>query len=298
MVSTGEMFGLIQVVIAATYFGGDLVLALPIPYKEVKAWSGTLRKDAIVSEFALLSVDFVQVLESWLSQAINQSIPGPFSSEPVAMTAIMAQLVALDSAILLLISALTSTVILAPIANVLANALGPAITWITAAIILWAMIQTLLSILPQVWPSVYLVGIFFFAWPLRIGRRFGCLLMSSSIVVAIGLPWMPGFAILFERVFGYDTAIGPLQNILSQMRNNPLLIGKFIATLPQALAGLLAAVILGLIVFPSVYLFVLSLITRNVATLLGGSSGGPLVSDYMPFASRDLSSTIVRSEDQ
>src|SRR3989442_7140192 len=134
MVSTGLMFGLIQVVIAATYYFGDFALAMPIPYKEIKAWGPTLMKDAIVSEFALLSINLVQILESWVAQAINQAIPAPFSSEPVAMTAIMAQLVSLDSAILLLISALTSTVILAPIANVLASALGPAITWITAAI--------------------------------------------------------------------------------------------------------------------------------------------------------------------
>lgn len=298
MVSIGELLGLGQGLALLTYVSGALVMALPIPWKETKSWASTLMKDAVISEFALLSVSVVQLIVSWTSQMFLVSIGSPFNSDPIAITTILAQLVSLDSAILLLISGLSATVVLAPVAGALGSMLGSMLNVVTTAIVAWTIIQLVISVLPQVWLSIYVIGVVFLSVPFRIGRRFGTLLMASSIVLAVGLPLMPSLAIWLQGQVGYATALGPLQSILSQIRSNPLLIAQFLATVPQAIGGLLAAVIISLVLFPFSYLFILGVITRSLSNLLGGVSSGPVLSEYITTSSQEIGSTIVRGGSQ
>lgn len=292
----GLLLGIGFVLPPLTYLLGVELQALPIPYKSIKVWAPTLMMDAIVSEFVLLSVGLVSNLVQWISGMIQQSIATPFNSLSVAMATILAQLTALDASLLLLISLVSSTVILAPVANALSSILGPALTWITIAIIIWLMVQMVSSYLPSVWLSAYILGVVFMAIPLRLGRRFGTLLMSSSIVLAIGLPLMPSLAIWLEGFTGYETALKPLQDILRQIPSNPLLIGKLLATLPLALGNLLSAVVISLVIFPFAYLFILSLFTRSVASVIGGASSGPAITNFVTAPSREIGQTFTSGE--
>jgi hypothetical protein len=293
---TGTLLGLGQGLAFLTYVMGILFQTLPVPRKEIKAWGPTLMADGIIAEFGLASAGLVQLLISWISQTLQQSIGAPFNAEPIAITTIMAQLVSLDSSFLLLISALSVTVVLAPVAGALSSMLSPALTWTTIAIVAWTIIQIVSNALPQIWLSAYALGVVFFAIPLRLGRRFGTLLMASSLVLSVGIPVMPSLAVWLEGYVGYETSMGPLQSLLSQIRSNPLLIGSFLATLPQALAGLLAAVIISLVIFPFAYLFILSLFVRSLANVIGGASSGPLLSDRISLSSRELGFTVVKGE--
>ncbi|MBI3859780.1 MAG: hypothetical protein HY296_06065 [Thaumarchaeota archaeon] len=294
MVDTGSLLGLGQSLALLTYVLGVLFQTLPIPVKSIRAHGPSLMWDGIVAEFALLSVNIVRLLELWISRIIQQSIGSPFNYQPLAIATILAQLSALDASFLLLISAMSASVILAPVANALSSVLGPALTWTTIAIVIWVITQIAAGLITQIWLSAYILGIVFLAIPFQLGRRFGILLMSSSIILAIGLPLMPSMAIWLEGYLGYQTAILPLQNILSQIATNPLLIGNLLATIPQAIGGILAAVVIALIVFPFAYLFILSLFIRSLANLLGGSSGGPVLTNQIVSVSSGLAGAAAR----
>jgi hypothetical protein len=220
----------------------------------------------------------------------NQAIGSPFNSATAAMAVIVSQLTMLDAALLRLISAVSATVVLSPVASALSSIFSPALTWITTAIVLWLIIQWILTVLPGIWTSAYVLGVVFLAIPFRLGRRLGTLLMASSIVMAIGLPLMPSMAIWLEGNLAYENSLRPLQDLLSQAQQNPLAIVNLISTLPTILGNLLVAVIIALVIFPFAYIFILSILTRSLSNVLGGAASGPSLSSFTIAPARELSS--------
>ncbi len=280
----GILVGVAHSLLALTYVCGVLMQTLPIPRPSWKAWGPVMMWDALIGELALATLGVVQLGANSLSNLMGETFAGPFSSATASYALIMAQLVPIDVAIFMLTSAVSATVIFAPVAELLARMLGPAASWVTSAIIL-STLMLIINFLPKIWLTVYTLGTVFWAIPFRLGRQVATYFMASSIVFAIGLPPMPYIALWLEGLIGYEGFVRPLQDSLAQVQANPITnviaAGQFMAALPSALGNLVAAIIISLIVFPIVYLFILTAITRSLAKAIGGSAGGPMISRFV-----------------
>lgn len=271
----GVMLGIGHAFALLTYTLGVLIQATPVPFVRIKLLGPMLVTDAILGEVGLASVSLIDALVKWISSTLQQTIGSPFNYSPTALTAILAQLSSLDAAMILLIGAVSSTVILAPVAGALSSMMGSALYWMTVAIVVWLILQTISVSLPSIWITVYVLGLVFFALPLRLGRSFGTMLMSSSMVLAVGLPLAPSIAIWLETTMGYEGVVNPFQNLVSEIFANPLKAPELISNLPMLVGNLFASVVLPLVIFPFAYLFILSLIIKDVSKLLGGAASSP-----------------------
>jgi len=275
------MIGLGMAVAFACYTLGVMFQTLPIPWKTIKAWGPTLMRDAVIAQIGLLSIGLIQTLVAWMSSTLQQGLGAPFTSSSGEMALIVGQLTALDASMFLLISVLSTTTVMVPVASALASVLGPMMMWTTVALVLWLIIQAILGFLSSIWITVYTIGVILLAIPFRMGRSLGATLMASSIVLIVMLPFMPSLAIWLEGQLGYQLALKPLEEIVSKSKSNPALLLTLLPQLPLSIAGLMAAVVMALVAFPFAYFFIMSLVIRNVAALIGGSSTGPQVTSFI-----------------
>ena len=277
----GAMIGLANSLAVLTYFLGCMIQLLPIPWKGLRAHGPQLMMDGIIAQVAAGSVVLVQLLVQWVNNMLQQNLGAPFVGETGAMTLIVSQLTALDASIFLVISVLSTTVVLAPVAYTLSNMFGPILTTTTVALIIWLILQAVLGFLPSIWISLFTLGVVFLAIPFRIGRRLGSTLMASSITAMIMLPLMPSMAIWLESYLGYETAIKPVQDTIEKAKGNPVESLKLLAQLPLSLAGLMVSVVVALVLFPFAYLLIVSMVTKNLSALLGSNSVGPTMSSLI-----------------
>jgi hypothetical protein len=275
------MIGLAHSLAILTYTTGVLMQTLPVPWKSIRAYGPLLMWDGVVSEMATLSISLVQVLVLWMTGTIREGIGAPFIGSGGEMGLIVTQLVTLDAGIFLLISGLSTTVILAPVAAALASMLGPLLTWVTVALIVWLIVQTILGFLPTIWLTFYTLGVVFLAIPFRLGRRLGTSLMATSIVLMVMLPLMPAIAIWLEGQLGYQTAIRPVENIMQQAKTKPENLIKLVPQLPLSIAGLMVSVVVSLVIFPFAYFFIISMVVRSLSAMLGSNASGPSVSSFV-----------------
>lgn len=283
----GSLLGIAHGLASLTYVCGVLMQTLPVPKSEWKAWGPSMLWDAVISEIAIGTISTVQLLVSAISNILGTSFGGPFISLALSFTSIISQLVVIDATLLFLISLVSSTVVLGPIAEILAKMLGPLATWVTIAIIIWSIIYIIISFFPSLWLTIYSVGVCFFAIPFRIGRGLATNLMALAIVLAIGLPPMPSIALWIEGYIGYQTFLGQLQAALNQVQTNPLAIFQ-LSSMPSLIGNIGASVAIALILFPLAYLFMLSIIARSLAHLLGGSATGVTVSKFILTPAREI----------
>jgi len=280
MTEIAVLIALVYALSAFNYSLGAVFRTLPVPRPQWRQWGPTLTWDASVSLFAITSVSAVQLLLFWISSLLTQTLPGPFSASAASFGIIASQLALVDTTLTLIVAVVSSTVVLSPVAEVLSRMFGPAIFWVTSAIILWATIALVISLFPKIWLWSYVIGVCFYALPFRLGRRLGAYMMASSFVVAVALPILPSLALLFQGFIGYEGAFRGLADLASQIKTNPLAIPTIIGSLPQTMATLMAAVIIALIVFPLAYLFALSLVVRSAVNLIGGGSSATPISSF------------------
>ncbi|MEP0825918.1 MAG: hypothetical protein HRF40_10565 [Nitrososphaera sp.] len=277
----GSMVGLAHSLAILTYTTGVLMQTLPVPWKSIRAYGPLLMWDGVISEMATLSIGLVQTLVIWVQNIVQQSIGAPLTGSGTEMALIVAQLTALDAGLFLLISTLSTTVVLAPAASALSSMFGPLLTWVTVALIVWLIVQTILGFLPTLWLTFYTLGVVFLAIPFRLGRRFGTSLMATSIVLMVMLPLMPSLAIWLEGQLGYQTAIKPVEDILQKSKTKPENLLKLIPQLPLSVAGLMVSVVVALVIFPFAYFFIISMVVRSLASMLGSNASGPSVSSFV-----------------
>src|SRR3989442_362235 len=122
------MIGLANSLAILTYFLGCMIQLLPIPWKGLRAHGPQLMMDGIVAQIAAGSILLVELLVQWFNGLLQQNLGSPFMGETGAMALILSQLTALDASLFLLISILSTTVVLAPIAYTLSNMFGPILT--------------------------------------------------------------------------------------------------------------------------------------------------------------------------
>ena len=275
----GTMIGLAHSLAVLAYVLGVLFQTLPIPARSIRAYGPMLMWDGVIAELATASIGLVQLLVQWVSGLLQQSIGAPFTTPTNEMALIASQLTALDASLFLLIATLSTTIILAPVASALASILSPVLTLVTVSLIIWLIVQTILGFLSTIWISLYTLGVVFLAIPFRLGRSLGTNMMASSIVLMVMLPFMPSLALWLETNLGYELAVKPIQDLAST--KDPKALAKLIPQLPLSLASLMVSVMLALVIFPFAYFFIISLVIRNLATMLGSNSSGPSVSSFV-----------------
>ncbi|MBI2938351.1 MAG: hypothetical protein HYY22_09100 [Thaumarchaeota archaeon] len=274
MVTEAELVSLVHVLAAMTFLCGAFIQSLPIPMRSLKSQAPSLQWDAVLTEIAIGTVYSVRLLADWIQSMIASSLAIPV--EPgTAYAVIMAQLIAIDGAIMLLITTVNATVVFAPLAELLARMLGSSAGWVTNTIILWTMLQIVILEISKLWLLFWTLGIVFFAIPFKLGRRLGAYLMSISIVSAISLPLLPSIALWLEAQIGYQNSLTQLESFVADILKDPLNVATALnvaapALLLSIIGNLLAAVIIGLMVFPVSFLFMMSLVARSVASLIMG----------------------------
>jgi hypothetical protein len=276
----GAMFGLALAVAMMTYMSGATIQVLPVP-RSLRSYGPMLMWDGVVAQAATLSVGLVQILVQWVSNLLRESLGPPFTSSTNEITIIVAQLASLDAGLFLLISALSTSTVMAPAASALSSMLGPLLTWVTVALIVWVMVQAILGFLPTLWLTLYTTGVIFLGIPFRIGRRLGTTMMAASITLMVMLPFMAPLALWLEGHLGYTAAIRPIENIIEQSRSNPLALLRRVPQLPISLAALMVSVIMALVIFPFAYFFIISMVARSLASLLGSNAAGPSISSFV-----------------
>src|SRR2546422_8439178 len=157
MTEIAVLVALVYVLSAFTYSLGAVFRTLPVPRAEWRACGPMLTWDASVSLFAISSISAIQLLMTWLSSLLSQSFPGPFSSSAASFGIITSQLTLVDTTLVLVVAGVSSTVVLSPVGEVLARMFGPAIFWVTSAIILWATIALVISLFPKIWLWSYVI---------------------------------------------------------------------------------------------------------------------------------------------
>ena len=276
MPELGFLIGLAHAIAAFTYVLGVLFQTLPLTKAEIKAWGPTMMWDAVIAEVAIGLVYAVQTAVSYLSSLIQTSFDIPLDPS-ISYGLILAQLTSMDATIILLISSLSATVVLAPVAELLSRMLGSVASWVTNAIIFWTVIYTLINVIPVIWLVLYEIGIVFFALPLRLGRRLGSYFMGGSIVSAVSLPVLPSLALKLEANLGYELALKQFQDAINSALTNPLAIVSLPAAVPALISGIMQAIVIALIIFPISYMFAVSVIAKSLSSALGGSSGGKFI---------------------
>lgn len=270
----GEILALAHTLAALLYILGVLVQTLPIPYATIKAHGPQLMKDGIISEIAILSVSLIQILVSWVSGMFAEAVQMPVGPD-AAFGIIISQLTAIEAAILLLIGVLSATIILSPLANAVASLTSSVLAFVTVSLIIWLVVKAASAIILASWVSFYVFGLLMFAMPLRIGRSVGTMFMAASIVAVIALPIMPSVAVWMQGTIGYSGSISPIEDTISKLKKNPnpLLVARLLGQLPSSIANLMVAVVVSTILFPLAYLMIISMITKSVARIMGGSAG-------------------------
>jgi hypothetical protein len=282
------MIGLAHSLAVLTYMLGVLMQTLPVPWKSIRAYGPMLMWDGVIAEIATLSIGLVQLLVHWVASLLQQSIGAPFTGPGGEMALIITQLSALDASLFLLISTLSTSVVMAPVASALSSMLGPLLTLTTVALIVWLIVQTILGFLSTIWISLYTIGVVLLAIPFRLGRRLGATMMASSIVLMVMLPFMPSMAIWLEGNLGYSTAIKPVEDIIAKSKKNPLELLKLIPQLPISVAGLMVSVVVALVIFPVAYFLIVSMVVRSLAAMLGGNASSPSIQSFVLTPAWDI----------
>ncbi|MEM3489538.1 MAG: hypothetical protein QXO75_07805 [Nitrososphaerota archaeon] len=262
-----------------TYVLGVLFQTFPSPRRSLKAWGPTLMVDAVIAEFALASVGLVESLVNWVSQMIQTTLGSPFNPT-ASFVVIVTELAAMDTVLISIMALLSSIPELSLIAQTVGNLLNPALTIVTSTLILWMILQFFASFIPSIWLTAYTLGVVFYALPFRIGRRLGSYLLSSSIVLTIAIPLMPSLAISIQNLLGYKLLIQPLQDALSSLQANPFEIFDILFILTTATPRIVAAMAISLIIFPPVFLFMVSALIKGVANAIGGAASGPMIQSF------------------
>lgn len=257
-----------------TFFLSPLMMTLQ--KRELVAWSIILRNDSVITMIGIGTVSSVQILLEFVQKLIAESAGSSLTTSGLAYAAIMAQLVAIDSALVAIVGIVSTIPALQGFSIMIGQMLSGPISAVTGAIILWTLLQILSNVIPGLFLTLFSIGLVLFSIPFRMGRQAGSSMMALSMVLFIGLPLAAPAAIWLESYVMTSDDLSNLTGLSKKIQLNlldPLFLTKLIAVnLSELVARLLAGLIIALIVFPVMYLALLGIFARSLATLLGGSS--------------------------
>ena len=167
-----------------TYIIGILVLALPIPYKNLKKWGMLLIIDSISTAVLISIYGILLHLGDYILNLIGYSWSN-FINWLVARTAMLLTLFGTLSYISSFFKSVYALIISSPI--------NLALTYISMALSALKIIYFLALTIYSLKDKLMLLGILLYSLPFRIGKGIGAFLIASSIVMYVGFPLLPAF---------------------------------------------------------------------------------------------------------
>ncbi|MEM3572810.1 MAG: hypothetical protein QXJ62_01065 [Nitrososphaeria archaeon] len=239
----------------------------PLP-KNWKVHAYHLYSDAITINILVFSVSLVQILVSSLAKILSVNLTGPMQVPTLSFTAIMAQLGSLLGGILAVMAVCASTGL-----ESVSSMLGLAGNVVTGSMMLWSIIFLAINLILKFWILLYVVGIVFYSVPFRLTRKIGSTLMASSCVLVVGLPLLPDFALMLEWTIGFQPVFESFMSRIQKLDILTLLPPYGFNDIISAVFQMLSGLFIALIIFPMIYLWILSKVTRRLSELIGGYSG-------------------------
>lgn len=257
-----------------TFFLSPLMMT--IPKIEIARWGVILRNDSIISMIAIGTVSSVQLLLGFVQKMVAEAAGSSLTSPSLAFAAIMGQLVTIDAALVAIVGIVSAIPNFQGFSILLGHMLGPSISAVTGAIVLWSAIQSLSNVMPTLFLTLFSVGLCLWSIPFRIGRQVGAFIVSLAMVLFVGLPLAAPVALWLEGYVFTSNDLNNLSGFASTIPKNVsspnFLTNLLAAKLADLIARVLAGIVIALIVFPMVFLGFLGFITRSVAVLIGGST--------------------------
>ena len=200
-----------------TYTLGGLLFMLPIPVHGVKKWGQNMIKDGIYATFLAAIYKFILSITKIIMGMLHiswQSYILTLTAEELAVGGAYIFL----SSLLSLESFFSSIPILGTIVSIvggkefikgLASSLGATLQFIT-------MLYAFSVFIEFTAPLLIAIGIMFMALPFRIGKDAGAFLISFSLVLYVGLPFLPTFdSIIFGVMFQGQSMYEMLASIIA-----------------------------------------------------------------------------------
>ncbi len=184
-----------------TYFIGVLILALPIPYRQLKKWGIRLLSDAVTAAVLISAYNIVLGIGDFILNLLGYSWAG-FMSWLTERTAILVTALMGLTYITSWIKSLGYSMILSP--------LGLASTYITLALSAVRMMYFIASFIWNFRSELLALGLLLYSLPLRIGKDVGAFFIAASLVMYVGFPLMPVFVNVFQGNTPQPTISSPV----------------------------------------------------------------------------------------
>jgi hypothetical protein len=168
-----------------TFSLGVLILALPIPLRSLKAWSGRLISDSILA-FVLISL-------FWTLISFSNSLPLMFGWSWEEFNAWLTHVLGLLLAFKAVIAAVIAAARAFYLSQLVSTLLWPIDKIINIIILTFTTIYALSIVVKKSYLYLAALGIALYALPLRVGKSAGAWLLSFALVFNAGLPLLPAF---------------------------------------------------------------------------------------------------------
>ncbi len=172
-----------------TYFIGVLILALPIPYRQLKKWGIRLISDAVLAAVLISAYNIILSIGDFTLNLLGYGWTG-FMSWLTERTAILVTALMGLTYITSWIKGLGYSIVLSP--------LGLASTYITLALSAIRMMYFIASFIWSFRSELLALGLLLYSLPLRIGKDVGAFFIAASLVMYVGFPLMPVFVNVFQ----------------------------------------------------------------------------------------------------
>jgi len=255
-----------------TYFLSPLMMT--IPKVEIAKWGAVMRNDSIISMIAIGSVSSIQLLLEFVQKTVADMTGSSVASSGHAFTVILSQLIVIDTALVAIVGILSTTPALQGIGIVMGHVLGPAISSVTGSIILWTTLQMVGNVIPVLFLTMFSIGLCLWSMPFRIGRKTGSYIMALSMVFFVGLPIAAPIALWLQGYLFTSSDLDGLSGI-SKTKPEKLLDPDFlrsfiIGKITEMVARVVGGVVIALIMFPALYIGLLFVMARSLASVIGG----------------------------
>ncbi|RLG78406.1 MAG: hypothetical protein DRO14_00815 [Thermoprotei archaeon] len=184
-----------------TYFIGVLILALPIPYRQLKRWGIRLLSDAIMAAVLVSAYNIILGIGDFILNLLGYSWTG-FMSWLTERTAILVTALMGLTYVTSWIKSLGYSMILSP--------LGLASSYITLALSAIRMMYFIASFIWNFRSELLALGLLLYSLPLRIGKDAGAFFIAASLIMYVGFPLMPVFVNIFQGATPQPTISSPV----------------------------------------------------------------------------------------
>ena len=172
-----------------TYFIGVLILALPIPHKQLKKWGLKLLSDAIMAAVLISAYNMILGIGDFILNMLGYSWAGFMTWLTERTTILVTALMSLTY-MTSWIKSLGYSLLLSP--------LGLASTYITLALSAIRMMYFIASFIWSFRGELLALGLLLYSLPFRVGKDVGAFFIAASLILYVGFPLMPAFVNVFQ----------------------------------------------------------------------------------------------------